>query len=55
MLGLWVCRPVVGVSCAVLRSWDGVRYDGLGILGVKNVPGFVQKRAKLLPLAYKCV
>jgi hypothetical protein len=31
------------------------RYDGLGILAVKNVPSFVEKRQRLLPLAYQCV
>ena len=27
------------------------RYDGLGILAVKNVPGFVERREALIPLA----
>jgi isopenicillin N synthase-like dioxygenase len=33
------------------RIEEGLGKDGLGIIGIRNVPGFVEKRQRLLPLA----
>ena len=47
-----IADVIAAVGVALGGVWWS-SYDGLGILGVKNVPGFVQKRANLLPLAYR--
>lgn len=40
----------VSFSLVVAEAFS---HDGLGILAVKNVPGFADKRNKILPLAWR--
>ena len=47
---------LVNPECArniINRIEEGLGTEGLGIIGIRNVPGFVEKRQRLLPLAAK--
>lgn len=45
---------LINPECSITvidRIEEGLGTDGLGIIGIRNVPGFVEKRERLLPLA----